>query len=631
MNIKNISNSNSGSSSYNLDTFQHQQQNLKNNNSLLNNNINNIIQHNNNIVSFLGNRSAEHPQHLLSPILFSGAGLNNAKQTQMFQQEQTISTPMIPLDEEQEYSDNDYDMSPKDDITSPSKKRGRGPIHNGIRRSPNKWTKEENKRLFELVSQYGEKKWKRISAEMGGQKTGAQCAQHWKRVLSPDIRKGPWDEDEEELLLRLVNQHGSSWKKIAKRICKRTDIQCRYQYLKALQSREVPWIPKEDEAMLKKVQELDMNLSWLEVSEYLAKLKHTNTLRTALECKTRYMQLTNEIPMATQQAGGMPSSPISECNQYDSNSSSPTMESSELDSYTRRRNLPTSASSSSLLSSSSSKVTISNLMSPTSSPIQSPLSSPVFSNNNNPLCNNTMDINKNINNPLLYRSNSHSSIISASHPKNVSTSPSSKNFSINHLLDNSPTLQSINSSVDTYKSNNTEQPLCKKVRSNGEYYIQPTANTSTSLPSNALRLQSFGTGFNSDNSSDDDHFRSNSLINNPFLPKSSSSMLLPSTSMLAQGASSFGHHHHSSSRNPLSSSGSNYPNSSSSTPNNTSSPLSSPFSSPSRASPPTLSTIQKLKNTSFDFFNLESLAAVASSQPRETRPNNIDQLQLQVK
>lgn len=40
----------------------------------------------------------------------------------------------------------------------------------GLRKSPNKWTKEENQKLASLVSSYGEKKWKRISAEMGGQK-----------------------------------------------------------------------------------------------------------------------------------------------------------------------------------------------------------------------------------------------------------------------------------------------------------------------------------------------------------------------------------------------------------------------------------------------------------------------------
>lgn len=126
----------------------------------------------------------------------------------------------------------------------------------GLRKSPNKWTKEENQKLASLVSSYGEKKWKRISAEMGGQKTGAQCAQHWKRVLSPEIRKGHWDENEEDLLLRLVVQYGSCWKKIAKKIPQRTDIQCRYQYLKAKQSREVLWDAKEDESLLKKVMEM---------------------------------------------------------------------------------------------------------------------------------------------------------------------------------------------------------------------------------------------------------------------------------------------------------------------------------------------------------------------------------------
>jgi len=126
----------------------------------------------------------------------------------------------------------------------------------GLRKSPNKWTKEENQKLASLVASYGEKKWKRISAEMGGQKTGAQCAQHWKRVLSPEIRKGHWDENEEDLLLRLVVQYGSCWKKIAKKIPQRTDIQCRYQYLKAKQSREVLWDAKEDESLIKKVMEM---------------------------------------------------------------------------------------------------------------------------------------------------------------------------------------------------------------------------------------------------------------------------------------------------------------------------------------------------------------------------------------
>lgn len=46
-------------------------------------------------------------------------------------------------------------------------------------------------------------------------------------VLSPQIRKGSWDDLEEELLLALVERYGQSWKNIASEIKTRTDIQCR--------------------------------------------------------------------------------------------------------------------------------------------------------------------------------------------------------------------------------------------------------------------------------------------------------------------------------------------------------------------------------------------------------------------
>eukprot|EP01132_Coremiostelium_polycephalum_P009981 gene9981-12233_t len=420
--------------------------------------------------------------------------MNSYNLSPQYGSEKIAYNDMQQFSMDDDLSDNEYnDLSPKDDNPSPSKKRGRGPIQNGIRRSPNKWTKEENQKLFHLVTIYGEKKWKRISAEMGGQKTGAQCAQHWKRVLSPDIRKGPWDEDEEELLLRLVNQHGSSWKKIAKRICKRTDIQCRYQYLKALQSREVQWITKEDEVLIKKVQELSDNLSWLEVSEYLAKLKHTNTLRTALECKTRYLQLTNGnglngINISNNNKNqSISSSPLG----MDSSSSSPTFESAIND------DSPSSTSSNNHHNNSHHKVTISNLT--------------------------------------------------------------------------------------------KDGPQIKKVRSNGEFYYQPSPiNISNNTASKLSPLSV--SSFNSDSSDDDTIFsptNNKSNFTNNFNNNNRPLTSISCNSSKNIECKSF-----------------SLPSAYSS--NNTS-PISSPFSSPSHSPP-----IHKLKSSSFDF--LDSLATIASSQ-----------------
>ena len=130
-------------------------------------------------------------------------------------------------------SDNTLDPAMDDDGLGIGEKRKRRErkrvsISRGLRSPPNKWTKQESEKLIRLVFEFGDKSWKKIAEQLGGGKTGAQCAQHWKRVLSPEIRKGSWDDQEEELLFSLVQKHGQSWKNIAAEIKTRTDIQCRY-------------------------------------------------------------------------------------------------------------------------------------------------------------------------------------------------------------------------------------------------------------------------------------------------------------------------------------------------------------------------------------------------------------------
>jgi len=155
-----------------------------------------------------------------------------------------------------------------------------------------------------LVHENGDKSWKRIAEQLGGGKTGAQCAQHWKRVLSPQIRKGSWDDQEEELLLALVERYGQSWKNIAGEIKTRTDIQCRYQYQKSCLSRQCEWQPQEDALLGKKVAQVlhessgsnnpsrmhtnNAPIMWVEVAKFIARAKLTKIPRTALECKQRW-------------------------------------------------------------------------------------------------------------------------------------------------------------------------------------------------------------------------------------------------------------------------------------------------------------------------------------------------------
>jgi hypothetical protein len=172
--------------------------------------------------------------------------------------------------------------------------RKRVSISQGLRSPPNKWSKAESQRLIRLVFEYGDKSWKKIAEQLGGGKTGAQCAQHWKRVLSPEIRKGSWDDQEEALLYSLVAKHGQSWKNIAAEIKTRTDIQCRYQYQKACLSRQCEWLAQEDALLNKKVAlclQERRTIIWTDVSKFIARAKLTKIPRTALECKERWSSI----------------------------------------------------------------------------------------------------------------------------------------------------------------------------------------------------------------------------------------------------------------------------------------------------------------------------------------------------
>lgn len=93
------------------------------------------------------------------------------------------------------------------------------------------WTSQEDRRLICALHKFGNKDWVNVSLFVGNNRTKAQCAQRWNRVLDPRIEKGSWPEDEEKKLVKLVEKYGlKNWKIVASEIGTRTDTQCRYHY-----------------------------------------------------------------------------------------------------------------------------------------------------------------------------------------------------------------------------------------------------------------------------------------------------------------------------------------------------------------------------------------------------------------
>lgn len=83
------------------------------------------------------------------------------------------------------------------------------------------WTEEEDRMLISLVNQHGTKKWTRIAEDLPG-RIGKQCRERYMNHLDPSINKSPWTEDEDLEIIRLREEFGNQWSKIAKKLRGRT-------------------------------------------------------------------------------------------------------------------------------------------------------------------------------------------------------------------------------------------------------------------------------------------------------------------------------------------------------------------------------------------------------------------------
>ena len=93
------------------------------------------------------------------------------------------------------------------------------------------WTRREDNRLLAGVYLYGINDWHKIALFVGAGRGRPQCLQRWTRTLNPEITKDVWSKEEEEKLCNIVSQYNKvSWTKVAHLIGNRSDVQCRYHY-----------------------------------------------------------------------------------------------------------------------------------------------------------------------------------------------------------------------------------------------------------------------------------------------------------------------------------------------------------------------------------------------------------------
>ncbi|KAJ1272010.1 hypothetical protein BS78_06G170400 [Paspalum vaginatum] len=91
----------------------------------------------------------------------------------------------------------------------------------GIKKGP--WAQDEDKLLLEYVQANGPGNWRMLPKLAGLNRCGKSCRLRWTNYLRPDIKRGPFAPEEHNSILQLHAIVGNKWSMIAAQLPGRTD------------------------------------------------------------------------------------------------------------------------------------------------------------------------------------------------------------------------------------------------------------------------------------------------------------------------------------------------------------------------------------------------------------------------
>ncbi|KAK8965282.1 Myb-related protein 308 [Platanthera guangdongensis] len=100
---------------------------------------------------------------------------------------------------------------------------GRSPCCDKAHTNRGAWTKAEDQTLVAYITAHGEGCWRSLPSAAGLLRCGKSCRLRWINYLRPDLKRGNFTDEEDELIIKLHGLVGNKWSLIAGRLQGRTD------------------------------------------------------------------------------------------------------------------------------------------------------------------------------------------------------------------------------------------------------------------------------------------------------------------------------------------------------------------------------------------------------------------------
>ncbi|KAK2446847.1 MYB-like transcription factor 4 [Trifolium repens] len=100
---------------------------------------------------------------------------------------------------------------------------GRSPCCEKGHTNKGAWSKEEDERLIAYITAHGEGCWRSLPKAAGLLRCGKSCRLRWINYLRPDLKRGNFTQQEDQLIIKVHTLLGNKWSLIAGRLPGRTD------------------------------------------------------------------------------------------------------------------------------------------------------------------------------------------------------------------------------------------------------------------------------------------------------------------------------------------------------------------------------------------------------------------------